>query len=557
VLSFPLALRIGSAVPNGTGDLWQNLWNFWWWRRALLELGTSPFWTDAQFHPGGVSLAFHTHSPLNVLATLPLQPLVGIEGAYVVALLAGFLLAALGSYLLVRDLSGEPRAAFLAGLIFAFAPMHFEQSLEHLNLSSVQFLPFCVLFLRRLVRDGGAANVVAAALAFAANALVCWQYGVLALPIALALAGREAIARPRPPARLAGELAIASGLAAVLVLPFAWPMLRELAAGVELGPKRFEHRGTDLAFWLLPSDHHPILGGLTEGLYATRRSYPNAGFLTYLGFVPLGLALLALVSPRYGGDRRGFWGVWLGGFLLLSLGAHPMWLGRVYDGIVLPHALFEHVPGLGLFRVANRFALVALLGLTVLAGASLATLFREGRTRLAWLLGALLVFEYLWLPYPTRPAAPHPYLAELAADPATGAVLPIPLPIQAGFSEALYDQTRHGQPIVGGYVSYRPPSALDSIERSPFLRSLVRHATLAPVDRGELAELGIGTVLVHLDRRPARRRRARLAQAGSGDAVDPWLLTVSAELERALGPPAYSDERLLVFRVPGGPPVPR
>ena len=66
---------------------------------------------------------------------------------------------------------------------------------------------------------------------------------------------------------------------------------------------------------------------------------------------------------------------WLGGFLLLSLGAHPRVLGREYDGITLPHALFEGAPLLAMFRVANRFALVATLGLAVLAGSALAALF--------------------------------------------------------------------------------------------------------------------------------------------------------------------------------------
>ena len=42
-----------------------------------------------------------------------------LEAAYDAALLAGFWLGGFFTYLLVRDLTGEPRAAFVAGLIFA------------------------------------------------------------------------------------------------------------------------------------------------------------------------------------------------------------------------------------------------------------------------------------------------------------------------------------------------------------------------------------------------------------------------------------------------------
>ena len=48
-----------------------------------------------------------------------------------------------------------------------------------------------------------------------------------------------------------------------------------------------------------------------------------------------------------------------------------------------------------------------------------------------------------------------------------------------------------------------------------------------------------------------------LAEAGSGRAVDPWLRTVESELERALGPAVFRDDRLLVFRVPGHLQPPR
>ena len=55
--------------------------------------------------------------------------------------------------------------------------------------------------------------------------------GALLAPIALAVVVREALAEPRPRGVLVFELGAAAGLASLLVLPFAVPLLVELLAG--------------------------------------------------------------------------------------------------------------------------------------------------------------------------------------------------------------------------------------------------------------------------------------------------------------------------------------
>jgi hypothetical protein len=562
-LTFPLAMHLGSRLPLGAGDIWSNLWNFWWWKTALFELGTSPYHTDYLFHPHGISLAFHTHSPLNVVATLPISLLFGIEAAYDAALLAGFWLGGFFTYLLVRDLTGEPRAAFVAGLIFAFAPAHFEQSLEHLNLASVEFIPLFVFFMRRLLLHGGPGNAVGTGFSFAANALVCWQYGFLAVPAGAALIVRGWLAHGtrRSPGRVGAELALAVGAAGVLVLPFAAPMLREMLGASGLPFKPFDVLGTDPVFWLLPSDHHPVFGPLTETLYRARRAYPFAGFLSYLGFIPVGLALAALTLHRGVGEDRWFWGAWTALFLALSLGAHPIVFGRLYPEISLPHALFEGVPLLRMLRTANRFHSFAMLGIAVLAGAGLAALFRKGRARAAWILAAVATLEYLWLPYPTQPAGVHPFLDELARDREAGAVLPVPLPLGSRHARALHDQTRHRLPIVGGYTSYADRDAIRSIKEVPFLmQSALGGPRPVPLEPDRLRALGVGTVLVHLDRSQARYRER---QEAAGDdyyarrAHDPQrgfathaLDSMLRQFRLSLGPPLHEDDLIAVFRVP-------
>ena len=153
ILTWPLAAQFTSHVPGGNNDLFQNYWNLWLWKTSFFEQGVSPYSTDMLFSGTETSLAFHTHSPANTLLTLPFLLLLGEGAALSLATLCGFILAAFGAYLLAKELLGDWRGAFLCGLIFAFFPQHFEQSLEHLNLSSYGAMPLFLLWMIRAIRE--------------------------------------------------------------------------------------------------------------------------------------------------------------------------------------------------------------------------------------------------------------------------------------------------------------------------------------------------------------------------------------------------------------------
>ena len=71
VATWPLVLRMGTHLPAGAHDLYQNVWNFWWWEQALLERGVSPYATDMLYAPEGFDLAFNTHSEFHMLVVVP------------------------------------------------------------------------------------------------------------------------------------------------------------------------------------------------------------------------------------------------------------------------------------------------------------------------------------------------------------------------------------------------------------------------------------------------------------------------------------------------------
>src|SRR5262245_45746897 len=67
LLTWPLCLHLTTHLPMGNHDIWQNYWNFWWWKTALLERHQSPYSTDLLFYPSGAPLGLHTHSEANIL----------------------------------------------------------------------------------------------------------------------------------------------------------------------------------------------------------------------------------------------------------------------------------------------------------------------------------------------------------------------------------------------------------------------------------------------------------------------------------------------------------
>lgn len=639
-MTFPLILHMADHAPAGAVDLWQNVWNFWWWKRCLFE-GLHPYASPYLFHPTGADLAFYTHSVFNMIATAPVNLLAGPVAAYNASVLLALWLSGWFAWMWLKEATGDARGAFLGGLVFTFFPQHMEQTLEHLNLFSTQFIPLSLLFLHRLARKGGLGPAVGLGVAYALNALCDWHLAVMTTLLLAPLAALE-LARPsgeraRARREMARDLAIAGAIATVLVLPFALPLVRGLAQGmaeagggtgaVGIGPlgsgaggaayfqKAAEDRGIDALYLVLPQFAHPIWGRLTLAAYE-RRAYEAAGFTCFLGFVPLALAGRAVVqafrsrrarsSPSYRnpGERSlvAIWGVVFIVALVLSLGARPWFDGRLIEDLPLPFALFRSVPVLSLLRIANRFMIFVALAMAVLvcvgqaSGLSLRGARAGSRDDMdsmdrmdemegtdrpldprpsnlrVVLLSALVLLEYLWLPYPTRPLDLSPGLRAIADSPDRGAVLDVPFNGNGKTVRNMVAQTVHGRPIAGGYLSTVPPGPVAFLRAEPTLSDLVgadvigiEPAFARPIDPAALRALGFGHAILHKDARDGAARKARAAlrpETSARDLFDRKTVNrmggipdakfdaIRRDFERACGPPVFEDGRMAIFHLP-------
>ena len=158
VMTWPLALGIASDVPGDLGDSLLNMWILAWGAEHVPRLLTGAmswptFWNANIFHPEPLALALSEHLFGQTLQILPIYWLTGnIILCYNLLFISTFALSAFGTFLLVRDLTGNARAAFVAGLVYGFLPYRIA-SVPHLQVLSSQWMPFALYGIESVRHD--------------------------------------------------------------------------------------------------------------------------------------------------------------------------------------------------------------------------------------------------------------------------------------------------------------------------------------------------------------------------------------------------------------------
>lgn len=454
-VTWPLPARICSAVPGDLADPLFYSTVLWWDCTRLAALDFSNYFSPPFGHPFPYSLAYSNHGTGLALPALPLwlllrEPL----PVYNLLTLAAFPFSAFAAFLLARRLTGSSAGAFLAGLIYAFAPFRLLR-LGHLEVLHAWGIPLAMLALLSLLerpRTGAAAGL---ALMVAWAALVNLYFLVhLALLLPLALL----VLAPRYPGWRTTRfwlLTIMAGLAVIAaLLPFLQPyrILRETmgfdrAVGETVAPHGL------LNYCGVPSTN--LLWGGVLGRFDMAEGALFCG-ASAMALAALG-ALTAMRAPR----GRALALLLAGVGLLLTAG--PLLNGGfIADVLGAPYRLLHQwFPGFSGTRVATRWHAVTLLGLGCLAAAGWSNIARRLTAALARpalaAVALLLAAEYY------QPAAlcdfpgplQRPKLVERLRDLPAGAVAQ--LPMQWFNNLALYHLTVHGHPVVQGVVAHEAP----------------------------------------------------------------------------------------------------
>ena len=285
LMTWPQAAHLDDALT----DLWDAKLNArilqWDYHQTLHD----PFrlYQLNFFHPSRDVLAFSENLWGVSLFGFPLLA-AGVSplANYNVLLLLGMFLSALAAWALAREITGDPIASVVAGLVFAFVPWRFSQ-LPHMQFQWAPFLCLTLLFLLRYLDGGRRSDQVLFAVAFAWNALCNVHYaffGGILVAVTLVVAMLQGRGDRR---RWIGAL-VAAVVGALVFLPFALPY-RE--ANALYGMKRywgevlvFSGRWTD---FLSAGMRNRIYGPLTRSWRA-----PEGDF--FPGIVPALLGVFAL-----------------------------------------------------------------------------------------------------------------------------------------------------------------------------------------------------------------------------------------------------------------------
>lgn len=205
------------AVPD-PGDPFFSAWRLAWFAHQIVTSPAHLF--DANIlYPRPLTLAYSDALLLQGLAAAPFiwlgaDPLVVAN----TLLVAAFPLTALGFFFAAWRLTGDLRAAFIAGLMGGLYPFHFEHY-SHLELQYFMWVPLAIVALLRSLAEPRPSTALVFALLVAAQWLSSLYFGVMLLTFlvpfgALVWTGW----RVRPSVAMARHAALACG---VMVVPIA------------------------------------------------------------------------------------------------------------------------------------------------------------------------------------------------------------------------------------------------------------------------------------------------------------------------------------------------
>ncbi len=499
ILTAPVVLHLKREIIGKSGDSLIFLWNFWWTKKALLDPHLSLFFTDYLYYPDGASLAFHTLSLFNGIASIPLQSGLGLIGTYSVLILLGFVLGAWGAYLLAYSLTRHRLASIFAGIAFGFCPFHVSNAMADLNVASVQFIPFTLLFLVRWRRQGRYRDAALTGVFLGLTALSHLYYLLFVL-MAIVLFSMIWILRSEH-RRASGHgflrVVLFAAVSGILLLPIVVPMIQVSTESTEFAnPGRQDAYSADLLAYVVPSLFSQLLREQVRPFYAQLPGNMYENTVTP-GLVVLCLAAFAVWGRRkFRNEDRLIWAVLGLASVVLSLGSTVQVAGTSLGASgYLPYRwLIQSVPLISHARVPSRFAVLAACSASVLAAYGMRDLLQRRslrpatgkRTVVVIVLFALLIAELWAAPFPTTPISIPRFFDRIAKDGEDCTVLHLPLEKWNATTRAMYYQTSHGKRMLNGAIARVPAgveTTLEEWKKTPLdydfmLRNRVRYIVL-------------------------------------------------------------------------------
>ena len=561
-VTWPLLTQLDTSLaqnPRWSRDAYQQAYEMWWFKKALLELGKSPGFLRWVYFPDGADYPLLLTYFTTYVAGVPFLLFLSPVAAYNVVFLLTFFLSGLTAYALCAYLTQSRWAGLLGGIVYAFFPGRMAHALAgHMELIATYLFPLYLLLLIKTARKPRAVTAVLCGLVLGASLLVQPLFiPFLLVPFTAIWLLCEVFLLKHEIERKAWlSLAGAFILGVAIAAPFFWPVLSQQTAGEGeylegIGLVSFS---ADLLGIIAPSPLNPVLAGLGIVPPYVQRVAPDdwriAELLTYAGLAPLALGILAAVTQR---RRVAAWTLVAIVAAVLSLGPALKVNGEVVSfaaqdagggsteiTVALPYALLANLPLLSLNRAPARINATLMLALAVLSAYGLTWLLARVRRWQVALALAFCAFTFVELcvvwPFPTMPVHTPAYLTEMVDG--DGAVLN--LPIAAGHVKQLsiFQQTIHERPVFDSWFQRDLPVFPDVAD---FLDGLLIPET--------------GRDIVPAPQVGQRAAVARAEGAGYVFLHTPYVGDPEAKmqlLEAEFGPPRSTEQDIAIYEVAPG-----
>ena len=519
-----------SVVAPTENDYRLNNYFIFWGAHALLTDPLGVHHTN-MFHPERYTFVYADILLAHSLLMLPVivafyNPVLTFN----LLLMLGITIGGVGFFLLAREVTGHPAAAFLGAVLWAFNPVHFTRY-QQIQLVGDFWLPWVAWALWVWLHPANdAAGVrdarwpVVAAGFFCLSALSGSHIAVFsALLVAMMLAffaTDRALWKRR---RFVVGVVVFCLISVSALAPIFWPYLLvegQMAAkraetldlaNASLRPLELLSARSQFYLWVDRALGWPSILNTTD---RELRAYAFPGVVT---LVLAALGVLWPLGDRYRGRR--FWIIALAAFLFLAMGS--------YGGYLLVGKL----PLFRLIRVPTRFMIPAVFALAMLAAygaAALAVRVRDPRRRAAAFAAIGLIFaaEASFAPVRTwqYDQQPRPLNDFLAAQPGDFAVVEFPLdPFGNAINmRQVHHSIFHWKRLLVGYSGYQSQENIDLLRR-------IRDRFPSDSGLDELYDLDVRFVVV------------------LGDRVEPELLEAVDAQPRL--EPTWSSDGWLVYRV--------
>ncbi len=334
IYTFPLITNLNGMFYGFPWDSLGGIWAFWWLKFSYIN----------EFP---LTIHHYLAYPYGYdLSTLPFPYLINLEGfvltyftneiiAYNILKLISFPILAVTTFSLINYLISHRMISAIVGLVYAFSPFHVIHNMAHF--ANIYWLPMAVLFLLKLINEGGYRNGILLGvfygLTFIDNLQYAYFWGLL-IPVVIAVSliapGSRRIILSK---RFIMLFLVSFVVFCLIVFPMIYPMLKSISLVGDSGTNSAHVSARALSDlfvfsakpldYIFPSKYNPLLGRLIPDMgIGPLKGHRYTEHTLYIGYSVIFFGFYALFcatrkSGQLCGDKRQEHAVYL--FLVIAV----------------------------------------------------------------------------------------------------------------------------------------------------------------------------------------------------------------------------------------------